>query len=283
MGAPTLTVSSDEDVGTDPSRIITILSPKGGAGKTSAATNLAVALAKRHPRQVVLVDLDLQFGDVASNLRLTPQSTMADIARDWPVDSAQLKLALSSHHSGLYALCAPISPAESDEIGAEHVGGVLRSLHRSFRYVVVDTDPGISERVLSSLDVSTDIVNVCSTEVPSIRGLKKALEALDVVGLTGPRRWFLLNRANAKVGLAPHDIERMIGQEIDVRIPSSIDMVFATNDGIPIVESGRNQEIAGAFERFAGAFEPHETATDGAAGADSVGKAGGIRLFKRKG
>ena len=63
MGATTLTASAEE-VAADPSRIITILSPKGGAGKTSSATNLAVGLAKRYPREVVLVDLDLQFGDV---------------------------------------------------------------------------------------------------------------------------------------------------------------------------------------------------------------------------
>jgi len=273
MGAPTLPAPTEE-VAADPSRIITILSPKGGAGKTSAATNLAVGLAKAHPRQVVLVDLDLQFGDVASNLRLMPKSTIVDIARRWPVESAQVKLALTSHHTGLYTLCAPVNPAEADEITAEHVTGVLRDLHRSFRYVVVDTDPGLSERVLSALDMSTDMVMVCSTEVPSIRGLRKALDALDVVGLTEARRIFLLNRCDAKVGLDLDQLERTVGQPVDVRVPSSIDMVLATNDGVPVMESERNLALVKAYQSLVDCFLPDGTGVDGGKPA--------MRLFKRR-
>jgi len=275
MGTPTLTAEPAEEVAADPSRIITILSPKGGAGKTTAATNLAVGLAKVHPKDVVLVDLDLQFGDVASNLRLSPTSTITDVVRRWPCDSAQLKLALTPHHTGLYTLCAPLNPAEADEIAAEHVIGVIRALHRSFRYVVVDTDPGLSERVLSALDISTDMVMICSTEVPSIRGLKKALEALDVIGLTAARRMLVLNRSNAKVGVDVDALERSLGHPVDVRVPSSIDMVLATNDGIPVMESERNPELVRAFQELVDLFVPHD-------GVHSNGGRAGMRLFKRK-
>jgi pilus assembly protein CpaE len=273
MGAATLT--APDEVAVEPSRIITILSPKGGAGKTSSATNLAVGLAKKFPRQVVLVDLDLQFGDVASNLRLQPTTTMTDLSRAWPVDTTQMKLALTSHPTGLYTLCGPLNPAEADDITADHVTGVLRALHRSFKYVVVDTDPGLSERVLSALDVSTDMVMICSTEVPSIRGLKKALEALDVIGLTRARRVLLLNRSNAKVGLDIDQLERTIGRKVDVRVPSSIDMVLATNDGIPIMESGRNPDLVRAFEALVDLFVPDPV-------ADLHGGKSASRLFKRK-
>lgn len=275
MGATTLTAPAEE-VAADPSRIITILSPKGGAGKTSSATNLAVGLAKKYPREVVLVDLDLQFGDVASNMRLQPTTTILDLARAWPVDSAQVKLALTRHSSGLYTLCAPPSPAEADEITADHVTGVLRALHRSFRFVIVDTDPGLSERVLSALDVSTDMVMICSTEVPSILGLKKALEALDVVGLTKARRILVLNRSDAKVGVDIAQLERTIGRAVDVRVPSSIDMVLATNDGIPVMESGKNPDLVRAFEHLVEQFVPDE-------GSHRHGGKPATRRFKRKG
>lgn len=275
MTAPTLPAPGRE-VAADPSRIITILSPKGGAGKTSTAANLAIGLARHHPREVVLVDLDLQFGDVASNLRLSPKATITDIARRWPVDTAQLKLALTGHHTGLYTLCAPLNPAEADEITAEQVSWILRALRQTVRYVIVDTDPGLSERVLSALDVSTDIVLVCSTEVPSIRGLRKALEALDVVGLTEARRVFLLNRADAKVGLDEADIERTVGQSVDIRVPSSLDMVLATNDGVPVLESGKNQGLVKAFEHLADLMLGDDEPITG-------GGSRGMRLFKRKG
>jgi pilus assembly protein CpaE len=274
MGTPTLTAPSTEEVAADPSRIITILSPKGGAGKTSAATNLAVGLAKRCPKEVVLVDLDLQFGDVASNLRLSPTATITDLIRRWPFDSTQLKLALTPHHTGLYTLCAPLGPAEADEIVSEHVATILLALHRSFKYVIVDTDPGLSERVLSALDLSTDIAMICSTEVPSIRGLKKALDALDVIGLTNPRRLLVLNRSNAKVGVDVDALERTVGHQVDVRVPSSIDMVLATNDGVPIMESERNAELVRAFQELVDRFLPDE--------GEAHGRSSGMRLFKRK-
>jgi pilus assembly protein CpaE len=274
MGALTLTAPPAEDVAADPNRIITILSPKGGAGKTTAATNLAVGLAKHHPKDVVLVDLDLQFGDVASNLRLSPASTITDVVRRWPCDTTQLKLALTPHHTGLYTLCAPLNPAEADEITAEHVSGIIRALHRSFTHVVVDTDPGLTERVLSALDVSTDMVMICSTEVPSIRGLKKALDALDVIGLTSARRLLVLNRSDARVGVDVDALERTVGQRVDVRVPSSIDMVLATNDGVPVMESERNPELVRAFQGLV----HHFVGSDG----DGSGGRSGMRLFKRK-
>lgn len=273
MSAPDGTAGAD---GTGAEhRLITILSPKGGAGKTSVGTNLAVTLAVRHPRKVVLVDLDLQFGDVASVLRQTPSTTIVDVARKWPVGGANLKLSLTAHPTGLYTLCAPWNPAEADDVEAEHVAGVLTELHRSFEYVVVDTDPGLSERVLSAIELSTDVVMVCATEMPSIHGLAKALQALEVVGMTAQRRHFLLNRSNAKVGIEFEDIERTIGAEIDVRVPSSIDMVKATNGGIPVVESRANETIVKAFEQLADRLEPGESA------AEVMG--GPRRLFRRKG
>lgn len=273
MGVDTLTAPREQGAATPP-RIITILSPKGGSGKTTVATNLAVGLAARYPRQVVLVDLDLQFGDVANVLRLAPTTTIADLARKWPVDSANLKLGLNTHPSGLFTLCAPLNPADADEILSEHATGIISALHRSFKYVIVDTDPGLSERVLSALDVSTDMVLICATEIPSIRGLQKALQALDVVGLTSARRHFLLNRADAKVGVELADIERSIGHKVDVALPSSIDMVRATNDGIPVMESQSNPALVRAFERLVDLIEPPE----GHGGGDH----GSRRLFKRK-
>lgn len=273
MGVDTLTAPS-EPAAAAPHRIVTILSPKGGSGKTSVATNLAVGLAARNPRQVVLVDLDLQFGDVANVLRLSPTTTIGDIARKWPVDSANLKLGLTTHPSGMYTLCAPLDPADADDIQSEHATGVISALHRSFKYVIVDTDPGLSERVLSALDISTDMVLICATEIPSIRGLQKALRALDVVGLTTARRHFLLNRADAKVGVELADVERSIGHKVDVALPSSIDMVRATNDGIPVMESRSNPMLVKAFETLVDRIDPP---------AEHVaGDGGPRRLFKRK-
>ena len=103
-------------------------------------------------------------------------------------------------------------------------------------------------------------------------------EALDVVGLTGPRRHFLLNRADAKVGLDIDEIERTVGAEIDVKVPSSIDVVKATNGGVPIMQSRTNDTIVKAFDRLADRFDPAIAAKAKA----SAEASGSRRLFKRK-
>ena len=124
-------------------RVIAVMSPKGGVGKTTVATNLAVGLGKTAPMSVVIVDLDLQFGDVASGLLLEPEFTITDaVMGAASQDSMVLKTYLTVHPAGIYALCAPRTPVEMDRITAAHVSHLLEQLRQEFRYIVVDTAPG---------------------------------------------------------------------------------------------------------------------------------------------
>ena len=253
--------------------LITVMSPKGGTGKTTIATNLGVTLARRHPGEVVVVDLDLQFGDVGGALRLLPDSTIADIAARWPVDSVGVKLHLTEHHTGLLALCAPEDPAQADDVEPAHVESILALLSVSFRYVIVDSEPGLSEHVLSALDCSTDIAMVCSTDVHSVRGLRKAMRTLDLIGMTAARRHLVINRADAKVNLTIAEIESAVGCGADVLVPSAREIVLAVNEGVPVAETGSPPQVVRAFEQLADRFE------EAAAAADSAGGFG--RLFRR--
>ncbi|BAS10184.1 septum site-determining protein MinD [Arthrobacter sp. Hiyo4] len=152
-------------------RIIAVMSPKGGVGKTTITTNLAVGLGKEAPMGVVVVDLDLQFGDVASGLMLDPERTLADAVVGAAVqDSVVLKSYLTLHPSGIYALCAPLRPTDADQISGEQVGRLLSQLANEFQYVVVDSAPGLGEHVLATLELATDAVWVCGMDIPSIRG-----------------------------------------------------------------------------------------------------------------
>lgn len=242
-------------------RVIVVLSPKGGAGKTTIATNLAVGLARTMPRQVVLFDCDLQFGDVANALRLIPDATFGDSVRAGLPDVTALKAALTPHPTGVFALCAPETPAEADEITGEHVGRAIDMLRTSFAVVVVDSDGGLGERTLASIEHATDLIFVCSTDVPSVRSLRKELEALDLIGMTHQARHFVLNRADAKVGLSVDDIQATVNQAIDVFIPSSRTVPVSLNKGSPILESDTASAAARALlplvNRFAnGALPP---------------------------
>ncbi|BAS16282.1 septum site-determining protein MinD [Arthrobacter sp. Hiyo8] len=155
--------------------VIGVFSPKGGVGKTTIATNIAVGLGKIAPMSVVIVDLDLQFGDVASGLYLNPEHTVTDaVTPSASQDSLVLKAFLTVHPASIYALCAPKDPVEADEISPEQVGRLLEQLAQEFQYVVVDTAPGLPEIGLAALEQCSDAVWVTGMDVPSVRAFAPA-------------------------------------------------------------------------------------------------------------
>jgi pilus assembly protein CpaE len=236
-------------------RVITVVSPKGGAGKTTVATNLAVKLAAAAPGAVAIIDLDLQFGDVASALALGPQATMADAARaDVRLDSTALKVFLEPHASGLYALLAPHFPAEADEVTSAISGNVIDLLAAQFGYVVIDTAAGLDEHALAAIERSDDVVLVCVTDVPSVRALRKVIDVLDLLGMTRARRHLVLNRADDKVGLSVRDVEATLGLAVDVTVPTSRSIQIAVNQGSPVVESEPRTPAARALGALAQRF-----------------------------
>jgi pilus assembly protein CpaE len=264
------------DTGQRASQVITVASPKGGAGKTAIATNLAFGLAQQACNEVVIVDLDLQFGDVANALRLTPEATFSDVHRSLEIlDSTTLKAFLTPHPAGLFVLCAPDTPASADEVGAEEIGKVLDLLGGMFRYVVVDTGAGLDETTLAAMDHSTDLLLVCGTDVASARAVRKELEAFEMLGLTTQRRHFVLNRADARVGLNTGDIEATVGLMVDVSIPSSRAVPLSMNQGTPLLESDLKSPVGRSFGELVNRF--HTTA---AAGSDTGATNGWLRRRK---
>jgi pilus assembly protein CpaE len=246
-------------------RVITVLSPKGGAGKTTVATNLAVRLAESAPGRVAIVDLDLQFGDVASALGIGPQTTIADAARaDRKLDSTTLKLFLEPHPAGLYALVGPHFPAEADEVPAATAAQVVDVLAGEFAYVVVDTAAGLDEYALAAADISDDLVMVCVTDVPSVRGLRKALDAIDLLGMTRQRRHLVLNRSDDRVGLSTRDVESTLGLTVDASVPTSRAVPISVNQGSPVVSSDPRSPAARALTELARRFTSDTPAPAGA-------------------
>ncbi len=241
-----------------PSRhVICVVSPKGGAGKTTVSTNLASSLAMRAPGEVVIVDLDFQFGDVASALRMTPTHTFADIARGpGDVDITTVKVFLTPSDAGLFALCAPEMPVDADIIKPVQVQHVLTLLASEFRYVVIDTGSGIDEPTLAALELSSDIVVLTSTDVPSVRATRKEVDTLDLLGLTNQTRHFVVNRSDARVGLPVGEIEATVGMPAIVTIPSSRLVPISVNQGTPVVVSDRRSGVADAITRLTSRFVP---------------------------
>ncbi|MHA7222052.1 AAA family ATPase [Arthrobacter sp. RHLT1-20] len=221
-------------------RVISVMSPKGGVGKTTVATNLAVGLAKLAPRGAVIVDLDLQFGDVASGLGLEPEYTISDAVTGAASNDAMvLKAFLSPHPSGVYAMCAPRRPAEADLIKPAHVTTLINQLSLEFPYVILDTSPGLGDVVLAVLELATDGIWVCGMDIPSIRGLNHGLEVLRQLDLMPPTNTIVLNFADRRSGLSVQDVEATVGLPVDILLPRSRALPYSTNIGVPLLQDNR--------------------------------------------
>lgn len=239
------------------SRVIPVLAAKGGSGKTTVATNLAVALAQQSPGDVVIVDLDLQFGDVASAFGFEPTVTFADIGPHDLTDATALKAVLSPRQSaGLYVLAAPEIPAQADDLRPDMIRTVIEVLATEFPYVVIDTAAGLDEFTLEVLDIATDIVLLASMDVPSIRAARKEASALELLGIDDRPWHVVLNRANTKVGLSVDDIEATLERSVDITIPSHRTVPASVNRGNPIALSDPRSSVGKAFTSLAERLVP---------------------------
>ena len=239
----------------DESRTITIVSPKGGVGKTSIATNMAIGLAESNPSDVVLVDLDLQFGDVASTLDLNPAHTIEEaLSPSAAADNLVVKTMLTVHPSGFHVLCGAESPAANDEVTGPQIVRLLTQLSIQFRYVIVDTAGGLTEPTLAALEVTDDIVLVSTMDVACVRGVRKAVELLSQIGLLPASRLLALNLASNQSGLKVKDVETAVGLPVDIVIPRSNEVQLASNHGVPLM---LNKKKGGPFVKAIRALITH--------------------------
>lgn len=187
-------------------RLLTVFSAKGGVGKTTVSTNVAVALAQMDYK-VCLVDLDLAFGDVAITLQLLPEHTIADaVSMQADLDGESLDALLTKYSDNLFALVAPTSPLAKATISQELVGKILTSLKQRFDFVVVDTPPAFDDHVLQAFDASDLLLLVLTLDIPALKNIKVTLETLELLNFPHEKCRIVLNRADAKVGLSIDEV-----------------------------------------------------------------------------
>lgn len=235
-----------------PGSVIAVTSPKGGVGKTTVATNLAVALAREPDQRVALVDLDLQFGDVATALGLPHRHSVVDaLSKAAARDSFVLGTFLAQHSSGVAVLAAPASPVAADHLDPARVGHLLRQLIADYDYIVVDTSPGMDEAALAAVEQASAIVAITGLDVPSTRGLRTSLDMLRELHLEPPVRAIVVNQIAPRAGMTVTDVEHVLGLPVDAVIPSRKAVAFATNRGVAVVEAAPRDPASRAVRGLA--------------------------------
>jgi pilus assembly protein CpaE len=243
-----------------PARTVVVLGPKGGTGKTLTACNLGVLLANAGHR-TVLVDIDLQFGDVGLALGLRPDRTIYDLATSGgTMDATKVSDYLTRHSSGLEVLIGPARPDQAATVTVPMLLELYAILGTEFDYVVVDTPPGFTPEVIASIDLSTDLCVVGTLDTLSLKNTRLGLETLSMMGYPEQQVSLVLNRAQTKVGITGEDVEAIVGRTPDVFIPSDRNIPRSVNEGSPISLSEPKSDAAKAFVALTDRYLPDREA-----------------------
>jgi pilus assembly protein CpaE len=238
------------------SRMICVLGPKGGSGKTLTAANLAVALAADGQR-VVAVDLDLQFGDLGLAMGLQPKQTIYDLARSsGSLDSDKVESYLARHVSGVGVLLAPTRPDHASAVSVEFLRQLYPVVREMSDYVIVDTPTGFTPEVISAIDASSDVCMVSALDTLALKNTKLGIETLGLMGYEQDRVKLVLNRADSNVGLDPDATASVVGRHPDVLVPSHRDVVRAINSGTPVALAPSGSGAGLAFHHLARIYAP---------------------------
>jgi pilus assembly protein CpaE len=252
----TAVVSADGVTVTKKRRTVAVHSPRGGVGTTTIATNIATVAAREKPDKVVLVDLHLQFGQVATHLNLDVKQSLADVVRE---DAATrepelLRTYATRHDSGLHVLAAPTSPELAELVTAEHVDRILTTLLDAYDSVVIDAGSWLDERTMTAFEHAESVVLVTCPEISALKALNSLLEYLNEAGSVAAKASFVLNNQFAREILKSRDVESALGAKVAIELPyDPFIYLKAVNEGVPIVLGAPRSAPAERFSKLAAA------------------------------
>jgi pilus assembly protein CpaE len=227
-------------------KVITVYSPKGGVGTTTLAVNLAIALQSEDTR-VVLVDANLQFGDVAIFVNEQGKNTIVEIApRIEELDSEIIEEIMIKHQSsGIHVLAAPPKPEYAEKVSADQFGRVIHLLKQLYAYVVIDTSCTLTDITLNSIDHSDVVVVVTTQEIPTIKNVSLCLDLLHNLGVQKDRIVLTMNRFDKRIAITPERVGKNLKQDVAAIIPLDERIVInAVNRGIPFMIDNKTQLVA---------------------------------------
>ncbi len=237
-------------------RVLTFYSPKGGVGCTTLATNLALGLDTEET-PTVLVDGNLQFGDVSVFLNLQNKYSINDLtARTNEIDPEIVDDVLLRHDSGLRVLAAPPRPEMADEVQSDHIRTIIQFLKRHFAYVVVDTSSTMDDMTLAILDASDLLIAVCTPDIPAIKDARHLFDLLHILEFPTQNVCFVLNKMDRKGGISSDAVAENLKHDVEAVIPLDEKTVTASiNKGVPLLLSDRSGPQARAIMQLMGTIK----------------------------
>lgn len=261
-------------MGSQRGKIITIYSPKGGVGCTTIAVNLALTLNNDDTR-AVLVDGNLQFGDVAVFVNEQGKNTIADLTpRVEELDPDIVEEVMVKHAgTGLHILAAPNRPEYAEKVSSSQFSKVLDYLRNLYSYVVVDTSAYLTDATLAAIDASDLIILVSTQDIPSIKNCRLFLDLLQTMGIEREKILFVMNRFDKRINITPDRVAENLKQPVASVIPLDEQSVTkAVNRGVPFILDGKSQPAARGILSLAESVRARVSAIESGGDTERVGR-----------
>lgn len=230
--------------GTGHGRLLSVFSPKGGAGATTLAVNLAVAIHQLTRKRTLVVDLDLELGETSLLLGIEPRFSSFDLVRNYHrVDEGLLASYIERDESGVDLLSAPYEPGDFNSADGDRMEKILRFLQGQYDYVVVDAPKALNPAVLGALRASDQLLLVCTPDLQSLRNANRALPLLREGVNGGAEDWIVpvINRHDAAVPIPDSEVERTLGMKVRWKLQNDYrPLVASINEGQPLVLGGKS-------------------------------------------
>jgi pilus assembly protein CpaE len=229
-------------------RVFTTSSATGGCGKTFYATNLAYFLTQMTGKRTCIIDLDLQFGEVSTALRMRPRFTIFDVLQREETTEDELaehiEEYLVKHDTGIYLLPAPKDPSEADRISPPDVTRIIEAIRTRFDYVIVDTPAALTEIVLAAFDLSDELFVLATLDLPSVRNMGVFLNTLDKLKIPSDNVQLILNKAEKDVGIDIEQITKLFPQGFMSVLPYAKEVSKSINVGMPVMAFNPSADVS---------------------------------------
>jgi pilus assembly protein CpaE len=238
-------MASSHDPTAPTGSIIAVFGVKGGVGKTTVATNLAVALAQETSASIALVDLDVPFGDVALLLDIHPENDVLDAMDESALnDLERLQSLLVRTQFGVQVLASPLAPDEAGTIESARIGTLLRRLAALHQFVIVDTPVGLNELTAASLDVAELALLVTTPEIAALRRTHACLRLLQGLEFPTNKLQLVLNRVSSRTRVSTSEAVEVLGQSVAWQIANDYAAMQAAAVGEPVTVSHPKTKLA---------------------------------------
>jgi pilus assembly protein CpaE len=257
-------------------KVITFYSPKGGSGCTTLATNLAVCL-NNEDTSVVIVDANLQFGDVAVFLNEQGKFSILDLApRADELDPEIVNNVTIRHsQSGIKILSAPTKPEQSDMVTSEQFSKVVTYLRNMYSYIIIDTASALQNITASAINNSDLLILLTTQDIPSIKNSRLFLDETDALGFDRKRIIFVMNKFDKRIGITPEKVSENLKQEISAVIPFEERVIVSVNRGIPFLLVDKSRPLSRAILTLAEVVRKRLSEIESQPDTDSLAKGNG--------